>query len=212
MNPLDQIRQILETPLGTFNLAATAIVALCVFAIILAVIINFAEGASGGEVQKEKRNIVETGSMAAFFFVLYLMIKLHIGELASSDVSLQVVRISIGLIVFVLGTIFNIWGRLHLGHNWANQIKIYQKHTLITNGPYRFVRHPLYASLIWMCIAGALIYSNWLVALLSLIIFVPMMSYRAKHEEIILETRFDNYKEYKSKTGMFFPRTIKSEA
>ncbi|MBU0766831.1 isoprenylcysteine carboxylmethyltransferase family protein [Patescibacteria group bacterium] len=212
MNPLNQINQLLNAPFGILSLIVTAIVSICVFAIILAVIINFAEGKSGGEVQKEKKNVVETGSMASFFFVLYLLIKSQIGEVAITIPWLHIVLIISGLIVFVFGTFFNIWGRLHLGHNWANQIKIYNEHTLITDGPYHFVRHPLYASLIWMCFAGSMIYSNWLVAIFTLIVFIPMMIYRAKKEERMLTVRFNEYQEYKEKTGMFLPRIIISKS
>jgi protein-S-isoprenylcysteine O-methyltransferase Ste14 len=93
-----------------------------------------------------------------------------------------------------------------LGKNWANQIKIYSKHTLITKGVYKIVRHPLYASLIWIFYACSVLYLNWLAFLLNTLIFVPMMNYRAKQEEELLEKQFKDYKRYKNKVGRFFPK------
>lgn len=97
-------------------------------------------------------------------------------------------------------------GRLFLKHNWANQVTIYDNHTLVTKNVYKFLRHPLYASLIWMLMGGGLIYSSYFAILSVLVIFIPMMYYRAKQEEKLLLTEFVEYLNYIQKTGMFFPK------
>ena len=112
----------------------------------------------------------------------------------------------IGLLILIIGCIINIIGRINLGKNWSNQIKIYDDHSLVSNGVYKIVRHPLYASIIWMFFGASLIYSNYLAFLANLIIFIPFMYYRAKQEETLLKNEFIDYKDYQIKVGMFFPK------
>jgi len=182
------------------------VVGLCIFAILIAVLLNFIDDSDyKHKTQKEKKSIVETGTMTLFFVGVYFLLKMRVGVFESNNVVLVIS----GLIIMIIGAWFNIWGRYYLGKNWANQIKIYNDHQLVTSGPYKIVRHPLYASLIWMFYASAFIYANWAVVIATSTVFVPFMYYRAKQEEKLLSGQFTNYKEYIKKTGMFFPKIIK---
>jgi len=113
------------------------------------------------------------------------------------------------LAVIIFGTVVNIWGRMALGHNWANQIKMYENQKIVHSGPYAFIRHPLYASLIWMFLAGSFLYFNWLLFLLTICVFVPFMTWRARQEETLLEETFPVYRKYWRMTGMFFPKLLR---
>lgn len=153
------------------------------------------------------RSLVETGSMTAFFVCYYLVIRLGLVDLGLAG-RLRVVLVVIGLAAIVAGAAVNVWGRLSLKSAWANQIKIYEGHELVTGGPYRFVRHPLYASLIWIFIGGSLVYAEPISLVLTLGIFVPMMYVRARKEDVALEATFgDEFREYRRHTGMLFPGT-----
>ncbi|MCP4219077.1 MAG: isoprenylcysteine carboxylmethyltransferase family protein, partial [bacterium] len=109
-------------------------------------------------------------------------------------------------LVFSCG--FNIVGRIQLGRNWANHIRIYEAHTFVARGVYRVVRHPLYASIIWMFLAAGLVYCNWAALLATGLVFIPMMIFRAKQEERLLTRQFKEYRDYREKTGMFFPKIL----
>jgi protein-S-isoprenylcysteine O-methyltransferase Ste14 len=190
------------TPIFIVNL----IVAVCIFSIFLAVLLNFLDDkGSVHKPKKQKKSIVETGTMTLFFILVYFLLRFRVGSFEQSNW----LSVGIGLMVMVFGTFFNIWGRKYLGDNWANQIKIYDNHKLVTGGPYKFVRHPLYASLIWMFYASSFIYANWAVFIVTTVIFVPFMYYRAKQEEKLLTQQFEEYKIYAKKTGMFFPKILK---
>ena len=81
------------------------------------------------------------------------------------------------------------------------------RHLIVQDGPYRFVRHPLYASLLWMFLGASAAYLNWLAALETLLVFLPAMTYRAALEERALEGRFgEAYAAYRARTPRFFPR------
>lgn len=201
----NQYRELLQTPLGVFEFFALIIIILSVLAIFVSVLVNFIECDKRRKVMREKKSIVETGTMTLFFVVYYVIIKMRVGTI-HLDWKLHLIFIVIGLILIVVGSFVNIRGRFSLGRNWANQIKIYNDHTLVQSGVYKIVRHPLYASLIWMFFGGSLVYMNYLAFALNSFIFIPFMYYRAKQEEIALSSRFKEYYNYKDKVGMFFPK------
>jgi len=158
------------------------------------------------KVVKSDRSFVETGSMAAFFAAYYLVIKLHVLEVAVLG-PLRTAMVLAGLALVILGVVFNLWGRVTLKSYWANQIKIFEGQTLLTTGPFAVVRHPLYASLIWTFTGGALIYANPLSLIVTFGIFLPMMYVRAKKEDALLRAAFPGeYAGYRNRTGMFFPK------
>jgi protein-S-isoprenylcysteine O-methyltransferase Ste14 len=53
-----------------------------------------------------------------------------------------------GAAVTLVGLLFCVWARLHLGANWSRSVTVKQGHELITSGPYRIVRHPIYTGLL----------------------------------------------------------------
>jgi protein-S-isoprenylcysteine O-methyltransferase Ste14 len=61
-----------------------------------------------------------------------------------------------GLGVAICGVGLSIWARLTLGENWSNFPTIKQDHALIVSGPYRAVRHPIYAGLLFALVGSAL--------------------------------------------------------
>jgi protein-S-isoprenylcysteine O-methyltransferase Ste14 len=199
------IKELVKTPFGIFLLCIYLIVLFSCFAILVSILINFVEAKTSRNVVKKKKSIIATGTMMIFFGGYYLIIKNEIGSL-TVVLSLRIVLMLIGTLLIIGGTLVNIKGRLDLGKNWANQIKIYAEHTLVRSGVYKIVRHPLYASLIWMFYGGALIYGNYVSFLANTFIFIPIMYYRAKQEEKLLIQRFPTYAEFQKAVGMFIPR------
>lgn len=174
--------------------------------IYLRVFINFNESKKQKDnKKKEVKSIVETFSMSTFFLVCTIVVMLKIGTFNFSNTLLNI----FALIVYVIGVCFNLLGRHYLGNNWGNNVIIYNDHTLITKGVYHVVRHPLYASIIWMIYAVGILYHNYLIIILNSVIFIPFMTYRAKQEEKELMIVFKEYEDYKNKVGMFFPKIIK---
>jgi protein-S-isoprenylcysteine O-methyltransferase Ste14 len=191
------------------NFVSNIIVICCVFFILVAVLIDFTEFQKRDQVKKEKKSVVETGTMFFFFLFFYYLIRFSIGQIYLSYGFLRIVVMIVGNLILILGCLVNIKGRISLGRNWSNQIKIYKDHFLVTYGVYRFIRHPLYASIIWMFLGASLIYTNYLSFLANIFIFIPFMYYRAKQEETLLIKEFKNYKNYQLKVGMFFPKIFK---
>lgn len=114
-----------------------------------------------------------------------------------------------GLLLFYGGILGNLWARKWLGANWSDQIRIREAHGLVQSGIYRWIRHPLYASTISMLLGAGLVYANILVLILTLLVFIPMMIFRARQEEAQLTAIFPEYTDYRRRAGMFFPRLPK---
>jgi len=191
--------------LKTIDFVVLIITSICVTFLISFIIMNFLSQNKSKSV-KQKKSIVATGSMFFFFLIYYLVILIDVGNYTIETTWLNILLIFIGLVILIFGTFVNCVSRLSLGKNWANQIKIYEDQTLVNKGFYKLIRHPLYASLIWMFYAGGLVFSNYILLILNTVIFIPFMYYRAKQEETLLLSSYNEYNEYQKKIGMFFPR------
>lgn len=178
---------------------------ICLWILLSAILLNF-YFSKKGFTRKEKKSVVETGSMLGFFILMVLLIYLKIGA-AGLNPFFQGVSAVVGTVFIVTGTGVNIAGRLKLKMNWSNQIRIYENQSLVTTGIYRYIRHPLYSSTVLMMTGFALLFHNYLVLILTLAVFLPFMIFRAGQEDVLLAAEFkDEYVKYKEKTGLFFPK------
>ena len=200
---------LINTPGQIASLVSSIIVMFCTFITFIAVLIDFSEFQERKETKKEKKSIVETGTMILFFFLFYALIRLGVGRFIAMFPALKISLEAIGSLILLIGCFVNVRGRFNLGKNWSNQIKIYKDHNFISTGMYKFVRHPLYASIIWMFFGASIIYTNYAAFFANIIVFFPFMYYRAKQEEEMLLREFKEYKKYQTKVGMFFPKLLK---
>ena len=81
-----------------------------------------------------------------------------------------------------------------------------KEHALVTSGPYRWVRHPLYTIGSSLFIAFGMMADNWFVAALGIAAFVAMAIRTPKEEANLIEKFGDEYREYMKHTGRFFPK------
>jgi protein-S-isoprenylcysteine O-methyltransferase Ste14 len=81
-----------------------------------------------------------------------------------------------------------------------------QEHQLVTSGPYRWVRHPLYTVGSSLFIAFGMMSDNWFIALLGVLAFIGMAIRTPKEEANLIEKFGDEYREYMKRTGRFLPK------
>lgn len=99
-----------------------------------------------------------------------------------------------------------LWTFHSLGRNLTDTVVTRREHTLVTHGPYRWVRHPFYGVVLLWGLSMSLLTANWLIAVLGLAA-IAMLVRRTSIEEVKLTERFgDEYRSYAAKTGRFFPR------
>jgi len=110
-----------------------------------------------------------------------------------------------GLAVYILFSWFQIWAYKTLGNNYSQEILIFKEHRLITNGPFRFIRHPQYVSQIFMDFGGGIATLSYLVIILALI-EIPFVIMRASIEEKLLAKNFkESFSDYKKRSGFMIP-------
>jgi protein-S-isoprenylcysteine O-methyltransferase Ste14 len=112
----------------------------------------------------------------------------------------------IGVGLGALTTILLTWTMHTLGRNITDTVVTRAEHTLVTSGPYRWVRHPFYVAFLLGLTATAIVLANWLVLVVGATAFV-LLAIRSRKEEANLELRFgDDYRRYRARTGAFLPR------
>ena len=86
-----------------------------------------------------------------------------------------------------------------------------KQHTLVTSGPYRWVRHPLYTVGSSMFVSFGMMTDNWFIATLGVLAFIGMATRTPKEEANLIEKFGDEYREYMKRTGRFLPRFSKQD-
>ena len=115
--------------------------------------------------------------------------------------------------VAALSLPFTLWGYHTLGRNWVHGFEpskfIQDKNeTLVTNGPYKYVRNPIYLGAFIFVIALALLAANWLLLLPTLAI-VAVLYNQIGGEEVMLMNRFGaKYREYMVRTPRLIPNIM----
>jgi protein-S-isoprenylcysteine O-methyltransferase Ste14 len=110
----------------------------------------------------------------------------------------------IGSALFAAGLGLAIWARVHLGRNWGMPMTRKEEPELVTSGPYRFVRHPIYSGIL-LALLGTALASD----LYFLIVFALMGAYlihAARVEERLMAAAFpDAYGSYRARSKMLIP-------
>lgn len=93
-----------------------------------------------------------------------------------------------------------------LGKQWALSARIVEGHELVTDGPYRLVRHPVYTGMFGMLAATGLAMSGWNALLAGIVIFYAGTRLRVKAEERLLKQAFgEEFERYAEETPQLLP-------
>ncbi len=112
----------------------------------------------------------------------------------------------IGAPLLAIAFLWMVWVMKTLGHNLTDTVVTRARATLVTAGPYRWVRNPLYSALIPVGLAVCLLAASWFFAPVMLLAFLPLVI-RTRKEEANLIARFgDDYRSYMATTGRFLPK------
>ena len=111
--------------------------------------------------------------------------------------------IGVGLIIAGVPLFF--LAHYALGKSWSISVVIKEQHSLVTSGPYRWVRHPIYTAAFMFVLATFLVTANWFIGITLLGISVVVAVRAGKEEQILIEAFGDEYREYMQRTGRFLP-------
>jgi protein-S-isoprenylcysteine O-methyltransferase Ste14 len=99
-----------------------------------------------------------------------------------------------------------LWVFRAIDKNITSTVESREKHELVTSGPYRWVRHPLYTIGTSFFVSLSLGAANRFVALASLSVLVILIARLPKEEEKLIERFGDEYRKYIKRTGRLLPK------
>jgi len=112
----------------------------------------------------------------------------------------------LGLIIFLVGYIFGLWGPLHLGKQYSVLVTVQKEHKLVTEGPYRYMRHPRYSGIILSAFGFALIFLSIPGLILAVLMTLLMLVRIPKEEKMLHEEFGKEWEDYcKSTTKKVIP-------
>jgi protein-S-isoprenylcysteine O-methyltransferase Ste14 len=130
------------------------------------------------------------------------LLLLGLGEMQAGWIPVRL----LGLVVGLSGAAVLVWASACLGRFLVHEAAVFQDHALITSGPYRFVRHPIYSGYLALLLGSALGMLNiWLLLLWPLSLLGILI--QAGSEERLLGSKFGQaYRRYAGRTGQLVPR------
>lgn len=115
----------------------------------------------------------------------------------------------IGVGIGATAAVLLIWTYRCLGTNLTDTVVVRKCHTLVTNGPYRFVRHPFYVGAAMSIVANTLVTANWFIGITGGIVIVLLVLRTTAEEEQLTKHFGSEYVTYMNLTGRFLPRILR---
>ena len=111
-----------------------------------------------------------------------------------------------GVAVGGFSPILMFWTLTSLGKNLTDTVVTRAAATLVTQGPYRWVRHPFYVTAALLMASVTLLSANWLIGLSSFVVMALLIARTPNEERKLIEKFGDEYRKYIATTGRFIPR------
>jgi protein-S-isoprenylcysteine O-methyltransferase Ste14 len=112
----------------------------------------------------------------------------------------------LGVVVLVSALMLFFHTHSRLGRYWSVTLEMRENHGLVTDGIYRFVRHPMYSAYFLWTLAQALLLPNWIAGPAGLVGFGTLFTFRVRREELMMLQNFgDTYAAYAARTKRIIP-------
>jgi len=175
--------------------------------LLLAAVVKFLRYSKSPE-KTRAHHPVSTLTMTAFLAAMLPLLVHNIGAIALPTVE-TLAFFGLGLVLALLAVAVHFKAKWELGSHWSDPIEAADGQAFVSSGTYALTRHPMYSTLILWMLGCSLMYVNPLVAGLLAAVFVPMMYFRAKAEERLLEQHVADragYDIYRQRTNILIPR------
>jgi protein-S-isoprenylcysteine O-methyltransferase Ste14 len=142
------------------------------------------------------------GGGARLLVAVFVLTRVVLGA-GGGPVHVLAIRV-LGTVTFVAGVGLTVWARIHLGRNWGMPMTEKQEPELVTSGPYRLIRHPIYTGILLAMLGTGLAADvRWLV---PFAISAGYFVYSARVEEGLMAASFPaTYSAYRKRTKMLIP-------
>ena len=160
--------------------------------------------------RSNRKRAVALALFAPLWFAGIVLYAVHPSTIAFLSISLPAWFRWAMVVVTAASIPFIIWSNRTLGKNWVHALDAatFLERTdqaLVTSGPYRYVRNPIYFGSFVFIIALALVASNWLLLVPALFLIVLIYREVPNEEAMLLERFGDEYREYCRRTPRLVP-------
>lgn len=155
--------------------------------------------------QNKLKKIFGVGPTGAVTILLLLALFAWLDSVLGLPVIVVNTRLikSVGLVLVILGGGLHFWAFSTLRNWWVDN-------KLCTMGPFKYIRHPMYAAWItFICPGVALYFNSWIYLFWILLLHSIWHKLVRKEELSMIDTFGEAYKEYAGITGRFFPKVLK---
>ena len=190
----------------TFFRISTAIILICVFAI--SAYFRTRANIKGGKLRSQagQKPLVWLRLLGLTLWIPLVAYLLNPAWVAWARVALPDWLRVIGLAAIALDSVLVFWMYRSLDTNITPVHEARENAQLVTHGPYRWIRHPLYAFGFALLIALAVVTAMWWLAAFA-VLFIGFVVWRVPKEEATLIELFgDAYRQYMTRTGRFLPK------
>ena len=111
----------------------------------------------------------------------------------------------LGMTITASGMALEFSTQIFLGRNYSTTLHIGEKQSLVTTGPYRYIRHPMYTALVAVGIGMGLMSSSWYFLIPFIATGIVNIFRTRREEEAMIEKFGDEYVQYTQRTGRFLP-------
>jgi protein-S-isoprenylcysteine O-methyltransferase Ste14 len=111
----------------------------------------------------------------------------------------------IGVVVLAIGGALRLWPVVALGHRFSGLVAIQPNHTLLTNGPFRYIRHPSYLGLLLSGLGWALAFRSILGVPVMVLHLIPVIARISAEEELLRSEFGSEYEAYRARTSRLLP-------
>jgi len=115
-------------------------------------------------------------------------------------------RVALSITFLALAGLLSWTGVRALGRQWRIDAGINSDHQLVMSGPYRFVRHPIYTSMLCVLCGIGFMIAPWPLLLVSILIFIAGTEIRVRIEDTLLAATFgDCFRDYRKRVPAYIP-------
>lgn len=112
----------------------------------------------------------------------------------------------LGMLIFLGGALLLYWVHKVMGNFFSPLVQLKENHQLLTSGPFRYLRHPMYSSVLACVVGGFFLTANWAYFLIQAVIFAILIIVRVPPEERMLLDRFQaEFEAYRRRTWRIVP-------
>ena len=157
------------------------------------------------------RRLGSRRAFLAWFLYVFILLSGFVYALAPGWLAWAALRLPAALrwlgVGIGVGSVFLLfWVHRTLGRNFAAPGIIQARQTLITAGPYHWVRHPMFTTFFLITATVALVAANWMIIMMCLLFGILLPSVIQSEEQTLIEKFGESYRVYMEHTGRFLPR------